>query len=74
MPNYGFCRFGSKFCALRALVSKGIQKRHINLHAKNIAYRAGTPDHLIGDVVSFMKNNGSINEDTAKKYLESIQL
>ena len=62
------------FAALRALVSEGIQKGHISLHAKNIAYRAGTPDHLIGDVVNFMKSSGSINEDTAKKYLESIQL
>ena len=62
------------FAALRALVSEGIQKGHISLHAKNIAYRAGTPDHLIRDVVSFMKNNGSINEDTAKRYLESLQL
>ena len=62
------------FAALRALVSEGIQKGHISLHAKNIAYRAGTPDHLIGDVVSFMKNSGSINEETAKRYLDSLQL
>ena len=62
------------FAALKALVSEGIQRGHINLHAKNIAYRAGTPDHLIGDVVNFMKNSGSINEETAKRYLESIQL
>ena len=62
------------FAALRALVSEGIQRGHINLHAKNIAYRAGTPDHLIGDVVNFMQNSGSINEETAKRYLESIQL
>ena len=62
------------FAALRALVSEGIQRGHIHLHAKNIAYRAGTPDHLIGDVVNFMKNNGNINEETAKRYLESIQL
>jgi len=62
------------FAALRALVTEGIQKGHISLHAKNIAYRAGTPDHLIGDVVSFMKNSGSINEETAKRYLDSLQL
>ena len=62
------------FAALRALVSEGIQKGHISLHAKNIAYRAGTPDHLIGDVVTFMKNSGSINEETAKRYLDSLQL
>ena len=62
------------FAALRALVSEGIQKGHINLHAKNIAYRAGTPDHLIPDVVAFMKERESFNEDTAKRYLDSILL
>ena len=62
------------FAALRALVSEGIQKGHINLHAKNIAYRAGTPDHLISDVVAFMKERESFNEDTAKRYLDSILL
>lgn len=62
------------FAALRALVSEGIQKGHISLHAKNIAFRAGVPDYLIPDVVSFMKNNNSITEDTAMKYLESVKL
>ena len=62
------------FAAIRALVTEGIQKGHIGLHAKNIAFRAGVPDYLIPDVVSFMKTNNSINEETAEKYLESLKL
>ena len=62
------------FAAIRALVSEGIQKGHIGLHAKNIAFRAGVPDYLIPDVVAFMKSNNSINEETAKKYIESLKL
>ena len=62
------------FAAIRALVTEGIQKGHIGLHAKNIAFRAGVPDYLILDVVEFMKKNNSINEETAEKYLESLKL
>jgi degradative hydroxymethylglutaryl-CoA reductase len=57
--------------ALRALVSEGIQKGHMSLHAKNIAHAAGVPDYLIPDVVEFMKKNNSISDKTAKQYLES---
>jgi degradative hydroxymethylglutaryl-CoA reductase len=57
--------------ALRALVSEGIQRGHMSLHAKNIAHAAGVPDYLIPDVVDFMKKNNSITDRTAKQYLES---
>ena len=58
------------FAALRALVSEGIQKGHMGLQSRNVAIRAGVPDFLVADVSNFMKNNNSINEITAKKYLE----
>lgn len=58
------------FAALRALVSEGIQKGHMGLQGRNVAIRAGVPDFLVADVSNFMKNNNSINEVTAKKYLE----
>ena len=60
------------FAALRAIVSEGIQKGHMGLHRKNVAIRAGVPDFLVADVSNFMKNNNSINEITAKRYLEVI--
>jgi degradative hydroxymethylglutaryl-CoA reductase len=59
------------FAALRALISEGIQKGHMSLHAKNIAHAAGVSDYLLPDVVDFMKKNNSINERTARQYLES---
>ena len=58
--------------ALRALISEGIQKGHMSLHARNVAIRSGVPDFLVAEVVTFMKNNKSITEETAKKYLEVI--
>ena len=62
------------FAAIRALVSEGIQKGHMGLHSRNVAIRAGVPDFLVGDVSNFMKNNNSINELTANKYLEVINI
>ena len=58
------------FAALRALVSEGIQKGHMSLHARNIAIRAGVPDRLVGDVVNFMKINKTFTEECAKNYIE----
>jgi hydroxymethylglutaryl-CoA synthase len=62
------------FAALRALVSEGIQKGHMGLHARNIAISAGVPDHLIPDVVNFMKNNKTINSVVAKNFMESLEI
>lgn len=59
------------FAAIRALSLEGIQKGHMNLHAKNIALSAGVPLHLIGEAVSFMKSRGRINVETAQDYLEA---
>ena len=58
------------FAAIRALVSEGIQKGHMSLHARNIAIRAGVPDRLVDDVVNFMKINKTYTEDSAKYYIE----
>ena len=58
------------FAAIRSLVTEGIQKGHMGLHSRNVAIRAGVPDYLVADVSNFMKNNNSVNELTAKKYLE----
>jgi hypothetical protein len=62
------------FAALRALVSEGIQKGHMGLHARNFAIKAGVPDYLIPDVVNFMKNNKSISVTAAKNYLDSFNI
>ena len=59
------------FAALRALSIEGIQRGHMNLHAINVAIRAGIPTDLINDAVQFMKVRNRINEKSALIYLKS---
>jgi degradative hydroxymethylglutaryl-CoA reductase len=61
------------FAALRALVSEGISKGHFNLHAKNVAIRAGVPDEFVGDAVEFMKEKNGINDENAKEFMKKIK-
>ena len=59
------------FAAIRALTVEGIQKGHMNLHAKNIAISAGVPPNMVREVVEYMVVKGQINVETAEDY--SIQ-
>ena len=59
------------FAALRALSIEGIQRGHMNLHARNVAISAGIPNELINDAVSFMKVRNRINEQSALMYYKS---
>lgn len=61
----------NNLAAIRALVTRGIQEGHMGLHAKNIAIRAGSSDEQVDEVVEFMKKEGKIDEETAKKYIKS---
>ena len=62
------------FAALRALSIEGIQRGHMNLHARNVAIRGGVPTPLINDAVTFMKVRNRINEKAAMMYLKSHQM
>jgi hydroxymethylglutaryl-CoA synthase len=62
------------FAALRALSIEGIQRGHMNLHARNVAIRGGVPTSLINDAVTFMKVRNRINEKAAMMYLKSHQM
>lgn len=64
----------NNFAAMRAMAIEGIQKGHMNLHAKNIALAAGVPHYLSMDAVEFMKKRGRINKDSAKGFLQAIDL
>mmetsp|Transcript_7673 Transcript_7673/g.6935 ORF Transcript_7673/g.6935 Transcript_7673/m.6935 type:complete len:565 (-) Transcript_7673:979-2673(-) len=64
----------NNFAALRAMAVEGIQKGHMNLHAKNIAISAGVPHNLAMDAVEFMKRRGKISKDMAKNYLTALDL
>ena len=59
------------FAAIRALAIEGIQKGHMNLHAKNVAINAGVPQNLITEVVSYMQSKGRINVGTAQEYMRA---
>lgn len=62
------------FAALRALSIEGIQRGHMNLHARNVAIRAGIPTELVNDAVNFMKARNMITEKAAVMYLKSHQM
>lgn len=64
----------NNFAAMRAMAIEGIQKGHMNLHAKNIALAAGVPHYLAMDAVEFMKRRGKINKDSAKAFLQALDL
>jgi hydroxymethylglutaryl-CoA reductase len=56
--------------ALRALVTEGIQRGHMKLHAKNLAIMAGATGDLIDKVVEKMIRDGKIRYDYAKELVE----
>jgi hydroxymethylglutaryl-CoA reductase len=58
--------------ALRALVTVGIQKGHMGLHARNIATMAGaTPDNM-EEVVKRLVEGGKVRMDIAQNIIEEL--
>ncbi len=55
--------------ALRALANEGIQRGHMNLHARNIAIAAGATDKLIDIVSEQMVKERKIRMDRAKEII-----
>ena len=60
------------FSAIRAMITEGISRGHMQLHAKNIAIAAGVPTQLVSEAVEYMKKKGNFSNQTALDYLESI--
>lgn len=56
------------------MVTEGIQKGHMGLHAKNIAIAAGVHNEIVDEVVEYMKQRKSISQQTALDYLAAHQL
>jgi hydroxymethylglutaryl-CoA reductase len=56
--------------ALRALVTEGIQRGHMALHARNIAVMAGATGELIDLVATKMVEERKIRMDKAKELIE----
>jgi len=59
------------FAALRAMVSEGIQRGHMSLHARNIAIQAGAPPILVPEVAAYMVTHRKISLATASEYLKA---
>ncbi len=55
--------------ALRALVTDGIQKGHMELHARNVAVNAGAFGDMVTSVAKQMVREGRIRFDRAKEIL-----
>ena len=58
--------------ALRALANEGIQRGHMNLHARNIAVIAGAKDNMIDTVAAQMVKERKVRVDRAKEIIEEL--
>ncbi|MFW5896194.1 MAG: hydroxymethylglutaryl-CoA reductase, degradative [archaeon] len=58
--------------ALRALVSEGIQRGHMSLHAKNIAIQAGAEGDQVDRIAEIMVEEDAIRQDRADELLEEL--
>jgi hydroxymethylglutaryl-CoA reductase len=60
------------FAALQALVSEGIQRGHMRLHAARLAYQAGARGPAIRQVARRMADAGSYDATTAKRLVAEL--
>ncbi len=58
------------FAALRALATEGIQRGHMELHARNYAVSAGARPDEVDEVVARMIREGTIRQDRAKAIVD----
>ncbi|MCS7143912.1 MAG: hydroxymethylglutaryl-CoA reductase, degradative [Archaeoglobaceae archaeon] len=61
------------FAALRALATEGIQRGHMELHARNVAIMAGAKGNEIDKLVELMVKEGKIRIDFAKEALSKLR-
>ncbi len=61
------------FAAIRALAMEGIQKGHMELHARNVAVSAGATGNEIDSVAEMMVREKKIRIDVAQEMLQKIR-
>jgi hydroxymethylglutaryl-CoA reductase len=61
------------FAALRALVTEGIQRGHMSLHARNIAATVGAVDEEVDQVAAVLVKERKVRMDRAKEILEELR-
>jgi len=68
----GATGLAQNFAALKALVTDGIQKGHMTLHARSVAVAAGVPDDMFDQVVSGMIGSGDIKTWRAEELVNKL--
>jgi len=61
------------FAALRALVTEGIQKGHMAMHARAVALSVGATPEEVDLVADRLRKDGMITYEYAKKILQEIR-
>ena len=61
------------FAAMKAIVTDGINKGHMKLHAKNIAVMAGAKENEIENVAKLLHESGKVTIDNAQEILKKIR-
>jgi hydroxymethylglutaryl-CoA reductase len=69
----GAVGLAQNFAALRALVTEGIQRGHMSLHARSVTVAAGTPEELFDEVVDELVESGTIKVWKAKEITQKLQ-
>lgn len=64
---------GQNLAALRVLSSEGVQRGHMSLHAKNIAYMAGAKGKEIEKIAEQLISEKKIRVDRAEEILKEIR-
>jgi hydroxymethylglutaryl-CoA reductase len=59
--------------ALRALAAEGIQRGHMKLHARNVAFMAGADESVVDQVAAIMVAERKIRIDRAKEIIDEIR-
>jgi len=60
------------FAALRALATEGIQRGHMELHARNIAVMAGAKGDVVDKVAEVLARERDFKVSRAKEVLEEL--
>jgi hydroxymethylglutaryl-CoA reductase len=69
----GAVGLAQNLAALRALVTHGIQKGHMSLHARSVAASIGTPPQHFDRVVEGLLGSGEVKARKARQLLEGLQ-
>lgn len=69
----GAVGLAQNFAALHALVTHGIQKGHMSLHARAVAANAGATDDIFDQVVDAMIQSGQITAQNADRIVTKLQ-